>query len=1532
MASTGSRRSSTESDYREVFTAAIHDRLRTGLEAHVQRQKSKRKHHGLPHKASRDADLTRIATNLSKDIGVAHQTLSDVDPRLDPENEAFDFRFWASTFIHLVREDGIGRASVGFSFTSLTVSGTGSSVVVQKTVASPLLALARLPLLFTKPKGQPKVILSSLNGSVRSGEMLLVLGRPGSGCTTFLKAITGQQHGLAQSTDTVITYDGISQAAFIKNFKGRAVYSAENDEHFPHLTVGQTLSFAAIAETPRTRVQGVDRESHAIHMVEVMLRIFGLTHTRNTKVGNDTIRGVSGGERKRVSIAEMALARSSVAAWDNSTRGLDSATALEFVRSLRTLADIPGVTQAVALYQASQSVYDLFDKVLVLYEGRQIFFGLVELARPYFERMGWYCPPRQTTPDFLTSVTNPAERQVRRDFAGAIPTTALEFEKYWHQSGEYAACMAELAQSQMDDQHIGRLQTLRDAHRSAQAKHTRVKSPYLSSVWMQTKFCMRRSTQLLWNDRGATVTLTIGRVILALIIGSIFYGPPDTTASLQSRGSVIFLATLMNALMAVTEISSLFSKRRVVQKQKNYAFYHPFTDAFAAYLVDVPVKFVIATLFNLVFYFLTGLRREASSFFIFLLFNFISLLLMSAIFRSIGALSKQLPMAFAIAGIGILVQVIYTGYTLQTSYMHPWFRWINYINPVAYIFEALLVNEVHGREYPCAPQNIIPPYGGKSNFACAVIGAQPNSRFVLGDDWVSSGYDYSYSHLWRNFGIAIAFMMFFLPLHLIATEFRSTAVGQPQRLIFRNWKAAQSLAEAAQDVEAAGSEKSNQFVAASLDIKEKLSKTTTITEAEAARENVKVAKTLDHSGTLTWQDVTLDISIQGTPRRLLDNVTGWVTPGTLTCLMGVSGAGKTTLLDTLAQRHNTMGKVSGTIMVDGMALKRSFQRKTGYVQQQDLHLSTSTVREALRFSAVLRQPASVSPEEKYSHVEKVIEMLNMVYFCDAIVGQPGEGLNIEQRKLLTIGVELAAKPAILFLDEPTSGLDSQSAWTIVSLLRRLADHGQAILATIHQPSAMMFQQFDSILLLAKGGRTTYFGPLGADCHTLIRYFEAGGARHCDPNENPAEYILEVIGDPAHDWPEVWKSSEAFVATKNTLQSGVHHRVDKPADPDDHLEFAVPFPTQFRRVLVRQFQQYWRTPGYIYAKFQASTMAALFIGFTFFLQNSSITGMQNTLFAIFMLNATFSTVANQIMSRFIPQRALFEIRESPSKMYSWFSFLLANILVEIPYQCLLSVIVWACWYFPVFGYHQDSESKGLMFAFVLQFLLFASTFAQMIIFTMPDMQTAGTVSTILFTLTLQFNGVLQSPTALPGFWIFMWRVSPFTYLIGGWAGTGLANRPVVCAQNELAIFDPPSGQSCGTYLAKYLDGGAPGTLHNPSASVGCEYCPIRNANQFLAGSSVYTSEQYRNLGIMFGYIAFNMLAAMALYYVFRVKRVFRKGGRRGKWKAKKVEKTKKEKTPNDDRDDDHTKRWSKLGFYYHLTLGVFRNVVKSSYTV
>ena len=256
------------------------------------------------------------------------------------------------------------------------------------------------------------------------------------------------------------------------------------------------------------------------------------------------------------------------------------------------------------------------------------------------------------------------------------------------------------------------------------------------------------------------------------------------------------------------------------------------------------------------------------------------------------------------------------------------------------------------------------------------------------------------------------------------------------------------------------------------------------------------------------------------------------------------------------------------------------------MQQQDLHLETATVREALQFSAYLRQPKTVSKQEKDATVEDVIGLLDMQSFSEAVVGKPGEGLNVEQRKLLTVGVELAAKPTLLiFLDEPTSGLDSQSAWSIVALLRKLANSGQAVLCTIHKPSAVLFQEFDRILLLMKGGKTIYFGDIGRNSRTLLDYFERNGASTCGDSANPAEYMLDICGKKAdRDWCEIRKTSPEAIEAQAELNRIHEGMKDAPAsDEESTSEFAVPLTTQFYYVSVRVFQQYWRTLSYITGK-------------------------------------------------------------------------------------------------------------------------------------------------------------------------------------------------------------------------------------------------------------------------------------------------------------------------------------------------------------
>jgi ATP-binding cassette, subfamily G (WHITE), member 2, PDR len=428
--------------------------------------------------------------------------------------------------------------------------------------------------------------------------------------------------------------------------------------------------------TPENRFGGFAREDWAKNFAKVVMTVFGLSHTYNTKVGNDFVRGVSGGERKRVSIAEMALAGSPIAAWDNSTRGLDAATALEFTRSLRMMANLGGNVHAVAIYQASQAIYDEFDKAVVLYEGRQIYYGLASEAKQYFLDMGYECPPRQTTGDFLTSVTNPLERKAREGYEERVPRTPSEFEKYWKESQAYKDLLEEIEQYEKDFPIGGHtLEEFAESRRGMQAKHVRPDSPYTVSVPMQVRYCTQRAYQRILGDKTSTITTIVGQIVMSLIIGSIFYGTGETTASFSAKGGMQHSWPMLerankhrrSVLRCLAQCTYFYQRdRQSLQSKTNYreasvrdpsstiiirsisprnvqlasnitcrsfAFYHPFAEALAGIVSDIPIKFIIAVCFNIILYFLSGLRREPAQFFIFFLFNFIAILTVSSLFH-----------------------------------------------------------------------------------------------------------------------------------------------------------------------------------------------------------------------------------------------------------------------------------------------------------------------------------------------------------------------------------------------------------------------------------------------------------------------------------------------------------------------------------------------------------------------------------------------------------------------------------------------------------------------------------------------------------------------------------------------------------------------------------------------------------------------------------------------------------------------------------------------------------------------------------
>lgn len=619
--------------------------------------------------------------------------------------------------------------------------------------------------------------------------------------------------------------------------------------------------------------------------------------------------------------------------------------------------------------------------------------------------------------------------------------------------------------------------------------------------------------------------------------------------------------------------------------------------------------------------------------------------------------------------------------------------------------------------------------------------------------------------------------------------------------------------------------------------------------------------------------------------------------------------GKTTLLNTLAQRIH-FGVVSGTFLVDGVTLPRSFQRSSGFAEQMDVHLPTATVREAFRFSAKLRQPREVPLSEKYEYVETIIKLLEMEDIAGATIGHIGSGLNQEQRKRLTIGVELASKPELLlFLDEPTSGLDSGAAFNIVRFLRKLVDAGQAVLCTIHQPSAVLFEEFDDLILLKSGGRLVYHGDLGKDSRHLIDYFEQNGSRRIKNTENPAEAMLEVIGagNPDYDgpdWGDTWQKSDQKQTRTKEIQSMIEDRRNATSskETNDQREYAMPLGTQVYTVVHRNFVDYWRSQDYLVGKFILHIFTGIFNAFTFWHLGNSQIDMQSRLFSVFLTLTICPPLIQQLQPKFLQLRNVYESRERNSKIYGWIPFTCAAILPELPYSFIAGTLYWASWYWPV-DFPRDTYTSASVWLFVGVFEVSHVTGIPTLRFNantlttrssmsssakpslplvlvncsppysclssfvrLPDSHDCFSILTRNPVFITAFAGIIVPFQALPSFWrSWMYWASPFKYLVEGMLALVTHNITIHCDDSELAQFPAPPGMSCKDYVGPYVKqaGGYVTTLDSGL----CGFCQYATGDEFAKSFNVHYKYVWRDYGILWIFCAFNLAVVFFASWIY-----------------------------------------------------------------
>lgn len=474
--------------------------------------------------------------------------------------------------------------------------------------------------------------------------------------------------------------------------------------------------------------------------------------------------------------------------------------------------------------------------------------------------------------------------------------------------------------------------------------------------------------------------------------------------------------------------------------------------------------------------------------------------------------------------------------------------------------------------------------------------------------------------------------------------------------------------------------------------------------------------------------------------------------------------------------RKTSGTVLGEILINGFPQERkAFRRVTGYVEQFDVQAPELTVRETVLYSARLRLDSKESVvatrEAKDRYVDLVLEMLELKSLKDCLVGSDdGGGLSFEQRKRLSIAVELAASPSIIFLDEPTSGLDARAAAIVIRSLRRIADTGRTVIATIHQPSLSVFQMFDELLLLKKGGEVVFNGELGENCSNMIDYFETNGAEQIEVGENPANWMLKVItADDAPDYAEMFANSinhsDMMVRIATTIEE---------SRPEDEIKFDSAFATNWytrQHLTNKRFQTiYYRSPAYNLSRIIISMAIAFILGSVFVgnrfpdtFSETEISSIFATIFISFIIIGVLAI--NSVLPVMLKLRDSF-YRHRSAGMVDSGSVTLALGFAE-KWFILLSAVLFCLIFIGTAGLHFTKFRRLVSFWGFFTFnLAIYSYFGQAFMCLVRGMGTAQILASVFIGLNNFFSGLIVRPQYLTGVFQFTYWITPGHYVYEG----------------------------------------------------------------------------------------------------------------------------------------------------------------------
>ncbi|KAG2020925.1 multidrug resistance protein 1 [Coprinopsis cinerea AmutBmut pab1-1] len=420
---------------------------------------------------------------------------------------------------------------------------------------------------------------------------------------------------------------------------------------------------------------------------------------------------------------------------------------------------------------------------------------------------------------------------------------------------------------------------------------------------------------------------------------------------------------------------------------------------------------------------------------------------------------------------------------------------------------------------------------------------------------------------------------------------------------------------------------------------------------------------------------------------IIDNISGHVPSGQMMAILGPSGAGKTTLIEILAGKSK-IGITTGKVSFPFEGEDNQTPPRIGFVPQQDILPPTLTVFETLLFAARLRLPESISDVDKQTRVNDLLEKLGINHVRDTRIGDvsggKARGISGGEMRRVTIGLELIASPDVLLLDEPTSGLDSVSAARIANVLHAIAHdpvNPIPVIASIHQPSSILYQKFDSILLLAHG-RALYSGPGGFQPVQYFARCAPGTVAPYQEGYNIAEYLLEVASDPpvnlfalANQNQSQTISGDSPDIEKEGAQRTTHGSKEMLAPPPRNgSTYATTFLTQLQYLCGREWKVLKRDKTLFWTHLAVSAVLGVFCGGLYFDAGVTISGFQSRVGCLFFLGALVAFSSLSALYNVVEIRPLF-LRERSSSYYSPTAWLLSRFFFDmIPLRLIPTIIV------------------------------------------------------------------------------------------------------------------------------------------------------------------------------------------------------------------------------------------------------------------